>query len=210
MSESQLGPQMRVACFGQDTSRLYEREDGKKPWRAETPAGPGEKVAAKAWLVEFHEAWPLACLRLNTVHLEHVARLQGALTSASPGRKAALLHRLKMAEAAAERLQGFVILYDAARALLGCNSFISYIHDQPHGTRVALRAKGRADPYEVGKLKGAHAMLEPVCTSLEHMPALTLAVCAFRPAGDDAGARALRHGQRPRQARDAHGRIVRG
>ena len=62
---------MRVACFGQDTSRLYEREDGKKPWRAETPAGPEEKAAAKAGLVEFHQAWPLACLRLNTVHLEH-------------------------------------------------------------------------------------------------------------------------------------------
>ena len=57
MSESQLGSQTRAACFGQDTSRLYEREDGKKPWRAETPAGPHDKAAAKAGLVEFHEAW---------------------------------------------------------------------------------------------------------------------------------------------------------
>ena len=38
MSESQLVPQMRAACYGQDTSRLYEREDGKKPWRAQVPA----------------------------------------------------------------------------------------------------------------------------------------------------------------------------
>ena len=56
-----------------------------------------------------------ACLRLNTIHSEHLARLQGAFASASAGRKAALLHRLKMAEAAAERFEDFVSLYDATR-----------------------------------------------------------------------------------------------
>ena len=176
MSDSQLGSQTRVACFGQDTSRLYEREDGKKPWRAETPAGPHDKAAAKAGLVEFHEAWPLASIRLDTIHSEHVARLQGALASASAGRKAALLHRLRMAEAAMARLGSFVTLHDDTRALPGCNTFILYVHGQPHGTRVALRAKGRAEPYELGKLKGTHAVLEPACTSLDHMSTLTLAV----------------------------------
>ena len=176
MSESQLASQTKVASFGQDTSRLYEREDGKKPWRAETPAGPHDKAAAKAGLVEFHEAWPLASIRLDTIHSEHVARLQGALASASAGRKAALLHRLRMAEAAMARPARFVILFDSDRALPGCNTFISYVHGQPHGTRVALRGKGRAQPYELGKLKGAHAVAEPACTSLDLMSSLTLAL----------------------------------
>ena len=41
-----LSRQARLASFGQDTSRLYERVDGKKPWRAEHPADEAAKEAA--------------------------------------------------------------------------------------------------------------------------------------------------------------------
>ena len=59
-STNQLSSQSKAASFGQNTSQLYERDDGKKPWRAEIPAGLEQKAAGKAGLTEFHEAWPVA------------------------------------------------------------------------------------------------------------------------------------------------------
>ena len=51
--------------------------------------------------------------------------------------------------------------------------------------RVALRAKGRAEPYELGKLKGANAVLKPACTqtraqtrSLDYMSNVDSCCCA--------------------------------
>ena len=167
---SQLGNQMKVACFGQDSSRLYEREDGRKPWRAEIPARPAEKEAAKDLLLKFHESWQLASLQLDTNHLQHVARLQDELRSASAGRKSALQLRLQKAEEAHARLSHFQVCFDERRMLLGCNTFISYVNGLPHGTRVALRAKARVQPYEVGKLKGTHAVLKLAYMSLDLMP----------------------------------------
>ena len=128
--------QSKAASFGQNTSQLYERDDGKKPWRAEIPAGPEQKAAGKAGLAEFHKAWPLTRLRLDTNHSEHVARLQAEIETASAGRKGALLHRLQMAEAAAARLEGFKVLHDGSLAIPGCNTFISYVHGLPHGTLI--------------------------------------------------------------------------
>ena len=43
--QAELVATARRSSFGQDTSQLYERDDGKKPWRAEYPATVEEKQA---------------------------------------------------------------------------------------------------------------------------------------------------------------------
>ena len=104
---------------------------------------PRRRPASKAGLLAFHEAWPLVSLRLDDNHSAHVARLQGELPSASAGRNAALKARLEKAEAAHMRLANFKIHVDEAQALPGCNTFISYIHGQPHSTRAACTPSQR-------------------------------------------------------------------
>ena len=51
VADQQLSHESKAASFGQDTSKLYEHDGGQKPWRAEIPAAPGQKAAAKAGLV---------------------------------------------------------------------------------------------------------------------------------------------------------------
>lgn len=54
VADQQLSHESKAASFGQDTSKLYERDGGQKPWRAEIPAAPGQKAAAKAGLVVYY------------------------------------------------------------------------------------------------------------------------------------------------------------
>ena len=46
--EAELAASSRAFCGGQDTHVLYEREDGKKAWRAEIPASEEEKQQSSA------------------------------------------------------------------------------------------------------------------------------------------------------------------
>ena len=85
MSAAALQQQARLASFGQDTSRLHERADGKKPWRAEHPADEEAKAAAKAKFVATTAAWRLDALRLEENHRQHVRALEAAAASAGPG-----------------------------------------------------------------------------------------------------------------------------
>ena len=102
-SQSLLAQQTRASTFGQDSSRLYDRENGKKPWRAEYPALVEQKAVAKEFLNTFAEAWPLDSLRLQDNHLKHVAALHAALPAADSGRRSNLLGRIRRAEAARRR-----------------------------------------------------------------------------------------------------------
>ena len=76
--------QTRLSSFGMDTSRLYERADGKKPWRAECVVLDEHKAAAKDVCMEFAARWQLTKLNLRDNHLEHIAYLQAALEQAGP------------------------------------------------------------------------------------------------------------------------------
>ena len=70
--KEQLLQQTRLASFGQDASRLHERDDGKKPWRAERPALDDDKAAARAAAAAFLERWPLEALKLDDVYKKHL------------------------------------------------------------------------------------------------------------------------------------------
>ena len=147
--------QSRLSSFGQDTSRLYERADGKKPWRAECVVLDEHKAAAKDLCMEFAARWQLTNLKLRDNHLEHIAYLQAALEQAGPGRKGALENRLRSALCAFDRVATFKPIAMPLMALPACNDFVSYVHGRAHGTRVPLRAKARREPFSAGSIRGA-------------------------------------------------------
>ena len=57
--QAELVATARRSSFGQDTSQLYERDDGKKPWRAEYPATVEEKQAGSQARERLLAAFPL-------------------------------------------------------------------------------------------------------------------------------------------------------
>ena len=62
---AQLQASSRAMSFGQDTSRLHPRADGRKAWRAEVPAGDDEKQKASEAVAAVRQQ-----LHLQTLQLE--------------------------------------------------------------------------------------------------------------------------------------------
>ena len=80
---AQLQASSRAMSFGQDTSRLHPRADGRKAWRAEVPAGDDEKqkaseaVAAVARLGSARlGSARLGTARLGTARVSLTARVE--------------------------------------------------------------------------------------------------------------------------------------
>ena len=64
-AEAELAASSRFFCGGLDTHILYEREDGKKPWRAEIPASDEEKQESSAAVLDFKRQYVLADMTLQ-------------------------------------------------------------------------------------------------------------------------------------------------
>ena len=153
--EERLQHQTRLASFGQDASRLHERDDGKKPWRAEVPALPDDKAAARELALSFMERWPLESMNLDDIHLNHVRYLRERIADAGPGHEAWFKERLARTEAAHARLAQFQLIFNAEKYLGDCSDFVSMVHGEPHGARTRMRAQPRQQPYAKGMLRGA-------------------------------------------------------
>jgi hypothetical protein len=95
-----LMQQARLAAFGQDTSRLHERADGKKPCQAEHSADDAAKAAARAAFAAFKAAWRIDALDAEQNHQQHVRALKDALATAGPEHQGWYQQRLRQAEAA--------------------------------------------------------------------------------------------------------------
>ena len=108
MSEELLVHQARIASFGQDTSRLHERSDGKKAWRVEFSAGEDEKTHARTITAQFMQRWRLDQISVNDIHLAHVDYLERRMEECSR-HKDWYKNRLIKARAAHERLGSFVM-----------------------------------------------------------------------------------------------------
>ena len=84
-SDAQLSARLSAAArrfsFGQDTSRSYAREDGKKAWRAEVAADDLDKQAGKNAAAALAEAFPLATLQLDALHDAYVAAQQQRISN---------------------------------------------------------------------------------------------------------------------------------
>ena len=160
---SSLHQQARLASFGQDTSRLYERADGKKPWRAEHPADDEAKAAAKATFAAAKAAWRLDGLKLEENHQQHIRALKDALDTVGPGHQGWYQQRLKQAEDAHARLAAFETCFESSRAIAGCRDFVKVTDERAHGTRTPLSQKPKAEAYAPGKFTGAPAACVPAC-----------------------------------------------
>ena len=172
--QERLQQQTRLASFGQDASRLHEREDGKKPWRAEFPALEDDKAAARGAAAAFLERWPLDVLKLDNVYHHHKEYLRARIAEAGPGHKPWLADRLGRLEAAHTRLGEFELIFNLEKALGDVSDFISTVHGEPHGARTRMRAQPRQQAYAKGKLTGASpTRLHPACT----LRARTLPAC---------------------------------
>ena len=84
VADQQLSHESKAASFGQDTSKLYEHDGGQKPWRAEIPAAPGQKAAAKAGLVVLFTPLCIA-LRVSSVKSKYLLLIASS-SSASASR----------------------------------------------------------------------------------------------------------------------------
>ena len=154
-----LSTSARLASFGQDTSRQYDRPNGKKAWRAEHPATVADKERGKEAFNEFTCRWRLGELKLSEVHTRHVSYLEERASSPdAPHHKEWYARRLERAHVAHEALQTFTSCRNAAFSVGDCADFVSTVHGGEHGARVLIRAKPRRDPYAQTMLKDLPAM----------------------------------------------------
>ena len=154
-----LSTSARLAAFGQDTSRQYDRPNGRKAWRAEHPATVADKERGKEACNEFKRLWRLGELKLSEVHMRHVSYLEERASSPdAPHHKEWYARRLERAHVAHEALQTFTSFRNAAFSVGDCTDFVSTVHGEEHGVRVLMRAKPRRDPYARTMLKDLPAM----------------------------------------------------
>ena len=107
----------RRTSYGQDTSKLYQREESCKRWRAEHPAIPEDKAEAKERLQRFQAA-------VGSMHGALEARRHCRAARAVPGRQVHPLWRLRRweeqsgaeAAAGAGASSSCLTTLDAARA----------------------------------------------------------------------------------------------
>ena len=160
-SAAQASKSCSVACFGQDTTRLYSRA-GKRAWRAQVPPSDAQKREGAAAATFFGVTYSLATLSLEAVEQAHVSYLN-ALLEADPGpSKSRVLLRLRLAAESADRLSRLVRLApNSEYALPGCTTFISSCRDEPHGRRVVMSQKPREHPFPAGSFKGARPGARP-------------------------------------------------
>ena len=74
-----------MASFRQVTSRLYERDDGKRTWRGEHPACAEAKAAAEDTFNTVKTASRLDELELYKNQTQLIASLRAAKVRAGPG-----------------------------------------------------------------------------------------------------------------------------
>ena len=149
----------RRLSWGQDTSQLYLREDGAKRWRAEYPATDDDKLAGKTRLALFENAvGALEQLKLGECVHAHVQLLEQRLV-ACQGRGQAggqLRQRLQMVREAQHRLGGLRVVHKPEFVIAEpTRYFLTYVRDEPTGTRTPMRTKPRLTPYDVGRVHGA-------------------------------------------------------
>ena len=205
-AQKQLSAESRAYCFGQDTSQLYARDDGKKAWRAEVPATDEEKQQAAAAEAEFRKEFSLGGLALRDVYDRHVEALTNLLKEGAAQHRAWYERRLARAHDAWANLKSIPEIFSAEHAFPeGLCDFVTYVHGQPHGTREVLKVpKPRGEPYEPGRVRGARTppcscpALSHVCSALSHsqVPASPASRSVDRPAR----ARAPRSGTSERGA----------
>ena len=148
---SQASKSAQVACFGQDTSIFYPRE-GKRPFRAQTPASDANKADGKAAVSRMREKFPLSSVTLASVQGRHDAYLKSLLAPGSGHSRSEVLRRLQLSKEAAARLHTLRVFKPNEHAICGCGDFISFLGVQPHGYVEKMVQKPKDEPYEVGKL----------------------------------------------------------
>ena len=112
-AQQQLSAESRAYCFGQDTSQLYARDDGKKAWRAEVPATDEEKELAAAAAREFQERFPLGNIKLLDVYGRHVGALPTLIKAGPAQHRAWYEQRLARARDAWANLKIIPEIFDA-------------------------------------------------------------------------------------------------
>ena len=95
---AQLQKSSRTMSFGQDTSRLHPRANGKKAWRAEVPATDDEKDVGAAAVEEVRKKLQLETVKLGALHAEHVATLTAQLEEVSSQQRHVISEKLRLAK----------------------------------------------------------------------------------------------------------------
>ena len=147
----------RRAAFGQDTSRLHEREAGLKAWRAEHPATDEAKAAGVRAEKRIQALLPLAALNLDKLNGGHMALLaaQAGLANPLSNRWHRCARELALALGARQARSNLNIpaLYDGKLALPYAD-FITTVRGGEHGERTKLTKPPRIQPWPVGSVKG--------------------------------------------------------
>ena len=68
---TQLVASSRIMSFGQNTSQLHARTDGRKRWRAEVPATDEDKEDGAEALAAVRERLQIGSLHLGGLHAAH-------------------------------------------------------------------------------------------------------------------------------------------
>ena len=187
---AQLAASSRAVSFGQDTSRLYDRDNGKKPWRAEHPATDDEKEIGKAARDDILQRFPLATLNSKELVETHIAYLRD-IVQTKGGHEAARARERLSATAAAQQQWLRIPVYQPDRrlAVQARERFVTYIREQPHGKVLHESAVPRKHPYDVGKLACTLLVrVEPAChlamNIAEHLCRLVSHCCHRLPSTD--------------------------
>ena len=72
---TQLVASSRIMSFGQNTSQLHARTDGRRKWRAEVPATDAHKEDGAEALAMVRNRLQIRTLQLGSLHDELTARL---------------------------------------------------------------------------------------------------------------------------------------
>ena len=169
----------RRTSYGQDTSKLYQREESCKRWRAEHPAIPEDKAEAKERLQRFQAAvGSMEHLKLDGTVERHVQSLVDKFIHCGvcgDGRsRAALKQRLERVRAAAASRRSMQLVHKPQFVILDCRDYLTYVRDEEPGTMTKMVTKPRTAPYEVGRARG-HA-----CNTRTKQPEAS-AVCSPSP-----------------------------
>ena len=149
----------RALSFGQNTASLYEREDSSKRWRAEYPATPEEKREASQRLLLFKEAvGDMSKLKLHELFIMHEQNLVRRYVQCG-GRgkeRVELGQRLAAVRASQASLAGLAVVHQADLVIDNPGRyFLTYVRDEPVGTKTKMKMKPRLQPYAVGRMHGA-------------------------------------------------------
>ena len=111
----------------QDTSRLYDRDNGKKPWRAEHPATDDEKEIGKAARDDILQRFPLATLNSKELVETHIAYLRDIVQTKGGHEAARARERLSATSAAQQQwLRMPVYQPDRRLAVQARERFVTY------------------------------------------------------------------------------------